>query len=108
MLLHPVASREVLARLFRTCDWYLDVNYGTEVRYSVRRAFLADQLVLGLRQTLHRPRFMCPEHVLDDAEALVALMRKLRGSRDLLRRHLDLQRRAALSEGPEAYRRLFR
>ena len=108
VLLHPVASREVLARLFRTCDWYLDVNYGTEVRYSVRRAFLADQLVLGLRQTLHRPRFMCPEHVLDDAEALVALMRKLRGSRDLLRRHLDLQRRATLSEGPEAYRRLFR
>lgn len=108
VVLHPVASREVLARLFRSCDWYLDVNYGTEVRSAVRRAFLADQLVLGLRQTLHRPRFMCPEHVLDDAEGLVALVRELRGSRELLRHHLDLQRKAALAEGPEAYRRLFR
>ena len=50
---------------------------------------------------------MSPEHVFDDADGLIALLRGLHSSRDELQRHLGLQRAAAMTEGPEAYRRLL-
>ncbi|MBM6999958.1 accessory Sec system glycosylation chaperone GtfB [bacterium] len=105
--LYPVASRDTLTRLFDLCDWYLDINHGGEIVDAVRRAFLHDQLILGFSTTLHRPRYVSPAHVLADAQSLVSLMRELRASQAELRRHLELQRKAAMTERPEAYRRLF-
>ena len=105
--LYPVASKAILARLLQECDWYLDINRGSEIASSVKRAFLNNQLILGFSNTLHRPRYVSPEHVFDDADGLIALLRGLHSSRDELQRHLGLQRAAAMTEGPEAYRRLL-
>lgn len=105
--LYPVASRELLARLFRQSDWYLDINYGSEIFSAVKRAFLNDQLVLGFSKTLHRPRYVDPSHVFEHADHLVELVRQLRDSSGELQRHLEMQRAAAMVEKPCAYRRLF-
>ena len=105
--LYPVASMATLERLFKSCDWYLDVNHGAEIVNAVRRAFLSDQLILGFAGTLHRPRYLSPEHVFESAQDMVELIGKVDASQDRIQRHLALQRAAAMTEQPQAYRRLF-
>ena len=55
--LYPVASKKALDHLFKECDWYLDINYGSEIASSVKRAFLNNQLILGFAKTLHQRRY---------------------------------------------------
>jgi accessory Sec system glycosyltransferase GtfB len=104
--LHPVASKDVLARLFDGCDWYFDINRGSEIVSSVKRAFLHNQLIAGFADTLHRRRYVAPAHVCATADDLVALIGALSASNAKLEDHLALQRETALSEGVETYRRL--
>lgn len=106
--LYPVASKKILEGLFRSCDWYLDINYGSEIVSSVKRAFLNSQLIFGFSKTLHRPRYVSPEHVLDSPGELVGVVEELRSSKSELKRHLLMQRSAAMAEQPEAYQALLR
>lgn len=106
--LYPVASKKILEGLFRSCDWYLDINYGSEIVSSVKRAFLNSQLICGFSKTLHRPRYVSPEHVFDSPGELVGVVEELRSSKSELKRHLLMQRSAAMAEQPEAYQALLR
>jgi accessory Sec system glycosyltransferase GtfB len=105
--LYPVASGDLLRRLFRQCDWYLDINYGSEIFSAVKRAFLSDQLILGFSKTLHRPRYLSADHVFGQADDLIELVQRLSCSGEDFHRHLEAQRIAAMAEKPSAYRRLF-
>lgn len=105
--LYPVASKGVLEGLFAACDWYLDVNRGSEIVSAVKRAFLCNQLIAGFADTLHRPRYVAPDHVCASADDLVALVAGLAASREALDDHLARQRAAAMAEDPAVYRRLL-
>lgn len=105
--LYPVASKKALDHLFKECDWYLDINYGSEIASSVKRAFLNNQLILGFAKTLHQRRYVSPWHVFAGVDNLVTQMRELASSPDALQEHLALQRAAAMAESPETYRRLL-
>lgn len=105
--LYPAARKQTIEDLFDTCDWYLDINYGSEIISAVRRAFLEDQLILGFSDTLHRRRYVAPGHIFGDAQSMAAFVRKISGSREALEAHIGLQRRAAMAEEPKRYRELF-
>ena len=105
--LYPVASKGVLEELFAACDWYLDVNRGSEIVSAVKRAFLCNQLIAGFADTLHRPRYVAPDHVCASADDLVALVAGLAASREAIDDHLARQRAAAMAEDPAVYRRLL-
>lgn len=105
--LYPVASKGVLEGLFAACDWYLDINRGSEIVSAVKRAFLCNQLICGFADTLHRPRYVAPDHVCASADDLVALVAGLAASRDAIGDHLARQRAAAMAEEPAVYRRLL-
>ncbi|MGI6556260.1 MAG: accessory Sec system glycosylation chaperone GtfB [Pseudoramibacter sp.] len=106
--LYPTIREDMAEELFRTCDYYFDVNRGGEILSSVKRAFMNNQLILGFKGTLHRRRYTAPDHVFSDAEALCRLTAQLMVDPEELEAHLDLQRRAAMSEPAESYRQLFR
>ncbi len=105
--LYPVASKKTLAGLFDRCDWYLDINRGSEIVSSVKRAFLHDQLIVGFADTLHRPRYVAPAHVCRTAGDVAALVRDLAASQDALHDHLSQQRKAAMAEDADAFRSLI-
>lgn len=104
--LHPVCSAAEFDRLFSSCDWYLDINRGSEIVDALRRAFLADQLIFGFADTLHRPCFVDPGHVFLDAERMAQEISDIRRSEGALSRHLARQHAAAMAESPESFRKL--
>ena len=106
--LYPTASEAMLDELFQKCDYYLDINHGGEIVSSVWRAFQQNQLILGFRKTLHRPRYAAGEHVFIGAEELCRLLKRLMADPQMLQEHLRLQKQAAMEESPEAYQKLFR
>jgi accessory Sec system glycosyltransferase GtfB len=105
--LHPVCSTAEFDSLFASCDWYLDINRGSEIVDALRRAFLADQLILGFADTLHRPRFVDPGHVFADAESMAGKIADIRRSSGAMSRHVARQHAAAMAESPESFRKLI-
>lgn len=107
VLLYPAARKRTIEDLFGRCDWYLDINYGSEIVSAVRRAFLESQLILGFSDTLHRRRYVAGRHIFKDAQAMAAFVRKTAGSQDAIGAEVGLQEREAMAEGTERYRELF-
>ena len=107
VFLYPTVRNSVVDDLYQKCDWYLDINHGSEILTSVKRAFLNDQLILGFAKTLHRPRYVASAHIFNEAEELCRCMRKLTADPQLFREHLNMQKTAAMSEKKEGYRKLW-
>lgn len=105
--LYPTVRKEVVDELFEKCDYYFDVNHGGEILSSVKRAFLNNQLILGLEGTLHRRRYTSEMNCFSDAAPLCRLAERLAADTTLFEQHLNAQREAAMSESAGAYRRLF-
>lgn len=105
--LYPTIREADADDLFRTCDYYFDINRGGEILSSVKRAFMNNQLILGFEGTLHRRRYTAEENVFSDPAALCHLAAQLAADPARLEARLNRQRQAAMAEPAEAYRRLF-
>ena len=105
--LHPVCTAAEFDSLFARCDWYLDINRGSEIVDALRRAFLANQLILGFADTLHRPGFVDPGHVFQDAERLAEEISVIRSSAGAMSSHIARQHAAAAAESPGRFRELI-
>ncbi|MQM72038.1 MAG: accessory Sec system glycosylation chaperone GtfB [Eubacteriaceae bacterium] len=105
--LYPIVRKEVVDELFEKCDYYFDVNHGGEILSSVKRAFLNNQLILGLEGTLHRRRYTSKMNCFSDALPLCRLAERLAADTALFEQHLNAQREAAMSESAGVYRQLF-
>lgn len=105
--LYPGASVKKIDELFDRCDYYLDINHEAEIVSAVKRAFLHNQLVLGFSQTLHNKTFISDEHVFSDYKAMAAFLKKMMGNETMIKKQLELQRKAAMSENAAAYAEFF-
>lgn len=89
VFLYPNVPMKKVKELFTKCDYYLDINYGSEILDSVYQAFLHNQLVLGFKETLHNREYIHPLHRFDVADGgqMVELLRNAKkdeGELDLL------------------------
>lgn len=103
VLLYPGVKAKKVEELFNSCDYYLDINHEGEILSAVKQAFLHNQLILGFRQTLHNRVFIAPEHVFDGHEAMIVFLKQVMGYEEAVKRQIDLQQKAAMSEKTAAY-----
>lgn len=103
--LYPGVKENALDKLFMKCDYYLDINYESEIVSAVRKAFLHNQLIFAFRETQHNKDYVAKEHIFMAAEheKLAAALKEVLTSRKALEEGLILQHQAALSESPESY-----
>lgn len=106
--LYPGASTKRLSGLFDRCDYYLDINHESEIVSAVKEAFLHNQLILGFQQTLHNKTYIADEHVFEGHEAMIAFLNKVMGHEAMIRKQLNLQKKAAMSERVTAYTALLK
>ena len=113
MHFHIAAVTEMSARpavfhkLYAMCDYYLDINYGSEIVSAVKEAFLHNLLILAFVKTQHNRTYTAPEHIFQDAGVMAAAIREAASTPAAMDRHLACQRQAALSEKESAYQDLF-
>lgn len=103
--LYPGVKLAVLDELFMKCDYYFDVNHESEIVSAVRKAFLHNQLIFAFRETLHNSDCVAEEHIYaaQDVDRMIADVKAIMESKELLERHLSVQQEAALAEKVEAY-----
>lgn len=63
--LFPTASISRIKQLIKDCDIYMDINHGNEILDAVRGAFEQNMLIVGFKNTLHRPLLLAPENIFD-------------------------------------------
>ncbi|WP_367342612.1 accessory Sec system glycosylation chaperone GtfB [Limosilactobacillus sp.] len=61
--LYPTVSSKRTKQLIKDCDVYFDINRGNEILDAVRGAFEQNMLIVGFKDTLHRPQLVAPENV---------------------------------------------
>lgn len=64
VVLYPTVTSKTVDRLFKKCDIYLDVNHGGEILNALERAMLNNQLILGYKETIHRPSFVADDNII--------------------------------------------
>lgn len=101
--LYPAAKMKTIDRLFDTCDFYLDINYGNEIVSAVKRAFLNNQLVIAFKDTVHDRRYTAKEHVFDDAGDIIQLLEDVRENREKINRHILIQQEEAMTADTKEY-----
>lgn len=101
--LYPAVRMERLDELFKKCDYYLDINYESEIVSAVKRAFLHNQMILGCKETLHNPAYMAKEQIYTDENAMAEELSKMVENPVYLTAQLELQRQAAQAESKARY-----
>lgn len=97
---YPSVNMNLLEQLFKTCDWYLDINHGIEIVSAVRKAFLQNQLIFAFNETLHQTEFVAESHCypIQKADEMIRLIKSIFGDKEEIEKHLQLQREAAMTE----------
>ncbi len=108
--LYPSASRDVLDGLFKSCDYYFDINHAGEIVSAVRRAFLGNLLICAFQETAHNRDYVAKGHIYPAAEAerMFSDIKAMMEDGELLEKHLKMQHKAALAEDKAAYSFLFK
>ncbi|XCP84472.1 accessory Sec system glycosylation chaperone GtfB [Roseburia hominis] len=107
--LYPGVKMKILDRLFEKCDWYLDINYGTEIVSAVRRAFLNNQLIYAFDKTVHNADYVAGESIYapENAGHMIEDMKKVLSDTDLMDEYVKRQQEAAMSECVKAYEEIL-
>lgn len=103
--LYPGVKMSVLDELFETCDYYLDINQGSEIVSAVYQAFLHNHLIFAFKETMHNRDYVADEHgyALNEVGRMIADIRKVMKNPDELDRFLLRQQEAALAETEKSY-----
>lgn len=98
--LYPGIKTATLEELFKTCDWYFDINRENEIVSAVRRAFLNNHIIFAFRETLHNADFVAEDNIfsLNECDRFIAGVRSTLKDNYSLETRLKLQRDHALSE----------
>lgn len=104
--LYPGALPDTFDALFEKCDYYFDINHGSEVLSAVEKAYLKEQLVLAFRETVHEPGYVAERYTYaaKDYAKMAEDVRELMADEALLREGLAEQKSHAGEENPENYR----
>lgn len=105
--LSPTVTAARVQELIKECDVYMDINHGNEILDAVRGAFEQNMLLVGFKNTLHRPELLAPENIFAPADVdgmkqrvLTALIQP-----QLMKRLIDHQREVAGDVKVEDYQK---
>lgn len=103
--LYPGIKMERLDELFASCDYYLDINHGSEIVSAVYQAFLHNHLLYAFVETIHNRDYIPDEHCypMEKVEELIADLRSVLEDADRMEVHLQLQHEFALAETEESF-----
>lgn len=106
--LYPGASIKRIDELFKSCDYYLDINHEAEIISAVKRAFLHNHLILGFKGTLHNKELIPDEQVFSGHKEMIAFLNETMGNEAMIRERINQQKKVAMSEEISAYADLFK
>ena len=97
VVLHQTVSQEQLNDLYQQCDIYLDINHYQEVPLSIRRAFLANQLILAYSHTIHQRQYVAREHIfeVENTNNMIELLQRCIENQIIFEEELIQQRKSA-------------
>lgn len=105
--LYPGVKMGVLSELFDECDFYLDINYESEIVSAVRRAFMHNHLIFGFADTVHNPSYIAEEAIYrqepDEIKRMIMDIRMIMLEKQFMDADLELQHDWAMVETKEAY-----
>ena len=103
--LYTAIKRAILAELFETCDFYLDINHEGEIVSAIKQAFLNNQLIFAFNETIHNRNYIAADHIYDskDVKRMIADIQMNMINPQLLEESIKLQHEAALAEQSAAY-----
>lgn len=107
--LYPAAGKDVIDRLFRECDFYLDINHMGEIVSAVYRAFLHNHLIFAFEETAHNRDYVAKERIypVRNWEGMAEDIKVIMRNEKLMERCLQRQREEALAEDRAAYGRVM-
>lgn len=91
--------------LFHKCDYYFDINHGSEIISAVRQAFLYNQLIFAFQETIHNRDCVMEEHIypIEKFERMLQDVRNVMQDVEKMRRDLEKQRKYAVAENERTY-----
>lgn len=103
--LYPGAVPNVQRELFHKCDYYFDINHGSEIISAVRQAFLHNQLIFAFQETIHNRDYVTEEHIypIEKFERMLQDVRTVMQDVEKMRRDLEEQRKYAVAENERTY-----
>lgn len=103
--LYPGVKMKILEELFERADFYLDINYESEIVSAVEQAFLNNHLIFTFRETMHNPCYVAEKNIftIDRVDEMVAKIKILLNNSEKLRISLNMQRTHAMSESADTY-----
>lgn len=103
--LYPGAVSNVQEELFHKCDYYFDINHGSEIISAVRQAFLYNQLIFAFQETAHNRDYVAEEYIypVEKFERMVQDVRAVMEDEERMCRDLEKQRKNAVAENEETY-----
>ncbi len=106
--LYPGVKPGLLDDLFLRCDFYFDINHGSEIVSAVRRAFLHRHLIFAFRETMHQGAYVAEEQVYpaDNWKQMARSAGSALEQEGVMEKLLLLQMEAAMAEEEKDYRDL--
>lgn len=76
---YPQIGKTDLERLWRKCDFYLDINFYWEIHDAINQASLRNLLILGFEDTLHRRELVAEDCIFSgqDYEGMIRMLREV-------------------------------
>lgn len=104
--LYPNVSPLMIDNLYNSCDIYLDINYGSEVKDAVRKAFEHNHFILGFEETIHNTELV-PSSQCFTKENVSDLIGAIISSSSNFKLAAEIQRQKSHEASIEQYKNLF-
>lgn len=108
--LYPGVKQEILQELFENCDFYLDINYGSEIVSAVKEAFMHNHLLYAFSDTIHNRDCIPKEAVYgqssEELKRMIVDIRMVMQEKKFMDAQLKLQQEWAMAEKCDRYDQL--
>lgn len=103
--LYPSVKPDILDELFDKCDYYLDINYESEIASAVEQAFLHSHLIIAFDETLHNANYVASEQIYRTSELdkMIEMLKSVLDNQDMMNECLEKQYDYAMLESVETY-----
>lgn len=105
--LYPNIHYNEAETLFGACDFYLDINRGSEILNAIQKAFFNNMLILAFRETAHKKEYVSNRNTfgINQCEEMIKVLRQAGEDASFLEGCLKAQKKHARVETPERFQK---
>lgn len=106
--LYPGIKASRVKDLFKRCDYYFDINYGSEILSAVWTAFLHNHAIFAFDETVHNQMYIPKEHIyaVGDVDKLIENVKMLMNDKAKVGEYIEVQKAYAMSESVNKYQNI--